>query len=130
MVKALDEIVDKTGLSEEAKECAYGALMQLCPERKKVVLIEDPDALHIMMSCKMDSCLFHDRLWYGDVDGCLWCVAIDQWDVQGVIKKIVADLVSTHATTAASPCHYHSANVSDRLLVPAATPQVLGVVRP
>lgn len=57
MVKALDEIVDKTGLSEEAKECAYGALMQLCPERKKAVLIEDPDALHIMMSCKMDSLL-------------------------------------------------------------------------
>jgi hypothetical protein len=51
-VKALDELVE-TGWSEEAKECASGALRQLCPERKKAVVVEvDPDARHIMLSCE------------------------------------------------------------------------------
>ena len=52
LVKALDGLVE-TGWSEEAKECASGALLQLCPERKKAVVVEvDPDARHIMLSCE------------------------------------------------------------------------------
>ena len=52
LVKALDGLVE-TGWSEEAKECASGALRQLCPERKKAVVVEvDPDARHIMLSCE------------------------------------------------------------------------------
>lgn len=50
VIEALDAVVDKAW-SEEAKDCARGALMQLCPERIKHEAHAHND-LHIMMSCE------------------------------------------------------------------------------
>ena len=55
---------------------------------------------------------------------CALCVVIDQWGVQEVVKRIVAELVST-----SSPLHVVVRIMTDRLLVLAATPQLSGVVR-
>ena len=46
----LDELVDKAW-SEEAKDSARGALMQLTDRHREVVVEVDPDMLHIMLSC-------------------------------------------------------------------------------
>jgi hypothetical protein len=46
----LDELVDKAW-SEEAKDSARGALMQLTDRHREEVVEVDPDALHIMLSC-------------------------------------------------------------------------------
>ena len=99
IVDVLDALVDKAW-SEEAKDCARGALMQLTDRHHETVAEVDLDALHIMMSCKCSSCIVLDRLWFGVQvidDGCALCAAIDQWDVQEVVKRIVAELVSAQA---------------------------------
>ena len=54
VVEALDLLVEK-GWSDDAKDCARGALLQLCPERTKHitgnnVMGHDMDEKHIMMS--------------------------------------------------------------------------------
>ena len=70
VIDVLDALVDKAW-SEEAKDCARGALMQLMQltDRPRVVVADtskvDPDD-HIMMSY--------------------------QWDVQEIVKRIVAEL--------------------------------------
>jgi hypothetical protein len=51
VVSALDTLIDK-GWSEEAQACARGALKQLRAEESHGRVEIDPDALHIMMSCK------------------------------------------------------------------------------
>ena len=61
VVKALDLLVAK-GWSDEAKQCAHAALMQLCPER----ITHSEDGGHVMISY--------------------------QWDVQETIKRLVASL--------------------------------------
>jgi hypothetical protein len=48
VVDALDALVER-GLTEEAKECARGALVQLT-DRYPDVAVVDANALHIMMS--------------------------------------------------------------------------------
>ena len=50
IVEALDALVDKAW-TEEAKDSARGALMQLTDRHREVVVEVDPDALHIMLSC-------------------------------------------------------------------------------
>ena len=51
VVDVLDVLVDKAW-SEEAKDCARGALMQLTDRHHETVAEKDLDALHIMMSCE------------------------------------------------------------------------------
>ena len=51
VVDVLDALVDKAW-SEEAKDCARGALMQLTDRHHETVAEIDLDALHIMMSCE------------------------------------------------------------------------------
>jgi hypothetical protein len=52
VVDALDALVSRAWM-EEAKDCAKGALMRLCPERAREQVFEvDPDARHVMMSCE------------------------------------------------------------------------------
>jgi DNA-directed RNA polymerase specialized sigma24 family protein len=51
IIPALDVLVDKAW-SEEAKDCARGALMQLTDRQRETVAAIDLDALHIMMSCE------------------------------------------------------------------------------
>jgi len=58
VVQALLTLKDKAW-SEEAKVCAEGALMALIPPEHLGAI----EALHIMMSCECDSCLFPDHLW-------------------------------------------------------------------
>ena len=65
IIKALDVLVD-TALSEGAKDCARGALIQLCPERTKHLAPSTEQAKHIMISY--------------------------QWDSQKTIARIVAEL--------------------------------------
>jgi hypothetical protein len=50
IVEALDALVDKAW-TEEAKDSARGALMQLTDRHREVVVEVDPDMLHIMLSC-------------------------------------------------------------------------------
>ena len=50
VVQALDALVDKAW-TEEAKDSARGALMQLTDRHREVVVEVDPDARWIMMSC-------------------------------------------------------------------------------
>ena len=63
VVPALDALVDKAW-SEEARDCARGALMQLTDRKPLERMAEiDPDALHIMMSCECStSPVLRDRL--------------------------------------------------------------------
>ena len=60
IVEALDALVDKAW-TEEAKDSARGALMQLTDRHREVVEESDPDALHTMLSCActavVSSCL-------------------------------------------------------------------------
>ena len=56
VVDVLDALVDKAW-SEEAKDCARGALMQLTDRHHEAVAEVDLDALHIMMSCECSSCI-------------------------------------------------------------------------
>ena len=56
VVDVLDALVDKAW-SEEAKDCARGALMQLTDRHHETVAEIDLDALHIMMSCECSSCI-------------------------------------------------------------------------
>ena len=56
VVEAMDALVDKAW-SEEAKDCARGALMQLTDRQHETVAEVDLDALHIMMSCEFESAL-------------------------------------------------------------------------
>ena len=51
VVPALDALVDKAW-SEEAKDCARGALMQLTDRQRETIAVVDWDARHIMMSCE------------------------------------------------------------------------------
>ena len=51
VIDALDALVDKAW-SEEAKDCARGALMQLTERHRETIAAIDRDELHIMMSCK------------------------------------------------------------------------------
>ena len=51
VVAALDELV-KRAWTEEAKDSARGALMQLTDRHREVAVEVDPDALHVMMSCE------------------------------------------------------------------------------
>jgi len=51
VIPALDALVDKAW-SEEAKDCAQGALMQLTDRHRETIAAIDLDALHIMMSCE------------------------------------------------------------------------------
>ena len=77
--------------SEEAKICAEGALMALIPPEHHDDIIE---ALHIMMSCECNS--VSSTLVFGPVRQLTYIDMLmsiaDQWDVQEVIKKIVAEL--------------------------------------
>lgn len=50
VVAGLDALVSKAW-TEEAKECARGALMQLADRHPKVTVI-DLDERHIMLSCE------------------------------------------------------------------------------
>ena len=52
IVEALDALVDKAW-TEEAKDSARGALMQLTDRHVEADI--DPDALHIMISCASGS---------------------------------------------------------------------------
>ena len=63
VVDVLDVLVDKAW-SEEAKDCARGALMQLTDRHHEAVAEVDLDARHIMMSCECSSCIVLDRLWH------------------------------------------------------------------
>jgi DNA-directed RNA polymerase specialized sigma24 family protein len=54
VIPALDALVDKAW-SEEAKDCAQGALMQLTDRHRETIAAIDLDALHIMMSCECPS---------------------------------------------------------------------------
>jgi hypothetical protein len=104
VVDVLDVLVDKAW-SEEAKDCARGALMQLTDRHHEAVAEVDLDARHIMMSCACVApalCLigFGIHCCVQVIDDCcaaLLLLGIDQWDVQEVVKKIVAELVSAHA---------------------------------
>ena len=49
--EALNTLVEQAW-SEEAKDCARGALMQLTDRQRETVAAIDLDALHIMMSCE------------------------------------------------------------------------------
>ena len=51
IVEVLDTLVENAW-TEEAKDCARGALMQLTDRRHEAVAEIDLDALHIMMSCE------------------------------------------------------------------------------
>jgi hypothetical protein len=86
VVQALDALVDKAW-TDEAKDSARAALMQLTDRKPEVVLELDPDALHIMISCEFGS---HLRRLLVDTARVLFCA--DQWDVQVTIKRIVAEL--------------------------------------
>ena len=61
VVAALDSLVEK-GWTEEAKDSARAALMQLTDRKPAGVVEIDPEALHIMMSCAHASslCQFND----------------------------------------------------------------------
>jgi hypothetical protein len=48
VVEALDTLVERAR-TEEAKDCARGALMQLTDRHTQVVV--NPDSGHVMMSC-------------------------------------------------------------------------------
>jgi hypothetical protein len=110
VVSALNTLVDKAW-SEEAKDCAKGALMQLT-DHQSATAATDVDALHIMMSCACDHSLNRVSSALCVCIGCgfltracsvyalrsaLCCVPrtsvpLDQWDVQPTIKRIVAEL--------------------------------------
>jgi hypothetical protein len=59
IVEALDMLVDKAW-TEEAKDSARGALMQLTDRHHREVTV-DLDATHIMMSCKHSARLSYTR---------------------------------------------------------------------
>ena len=119
VVPALDALVDKAW-TEEAKDCARGALMQLTDRKRETIVAIDTDALHIMMSCEcgaalllllllvsacavcgfgpaVDCCARPTHV-YVAVCGRVWltrgCAAVleDQWDVQPTVERIVAAL--------------------------------------
>jgi hypothetical protein len=54
ITEVLDQLVDKAW-SEEAKDSARGALMQLTDRHREVPTVVDPDARHVMLSCERDS---------------------------------------------------------------------------
>lgn len=54
IVDALDMLVDKAW-TEEAKDSARGALMQLTDRHREVVVEVDMEAPHVMMSCECSS---------------------------------------------------------------------------
>ena len=87
IMHALSTLKDKAW-SEEAKVCAEGALMALIPPEHHEV---DPDALHIMLSCECTPVFSRAHLRCGAIDRSVMYI-LDQWDVQEVIKQIVAEL--------------------------------------
>jgi hypothetical protein len=90
VVEALDALIEQAW-SEEAKDCARGALMQLTGRHPDPVGGgRDPDAGHIMISCK---CAVSNVPSYSPADVALCDLSVaDQWDVQETIQMIVHDL--------------------------------------
>lgn len=75
---------------EEAKQSAEGALMSLDPQ--EVVREIDVENLHVMMSCKDKATSIRNLILDRFSQDCLHGMDTDQWSVQDIVKRIVAEL--------------------------------------